>query len=115
MNIDPLLTKPYKPPSITPLLANAYVERIEKHLNEFITDLKEDETYLLNVLLNDGNAFNPTSFRSHNPHMIIVEGHDSMGNESMALLNQNDIQIVITKLKKAKTTENSENLEFIYQ
>lgn len=51
MNIDPLLIKPYKPPSITPLLASAYVERIEKHLNEFITDLKEDETYLLFLTL----------------------------------------------------------------
>jgi len=38
-----------------------------------------------------------------------------MGNESLALLNQNDIQIIITKLKKSQTDENSENIEFLYQ
>jgi hypothetical protein len=111
-NIDPMKMLV---PDKSHMYASGYVERIEKHLNEFTDDLEDDETFLLKVLLNDGSIFIPTYFRYHNPHMVLVEGHDSNGNESLALLNQNDIQIIITKLKKSKTSENSENIEFLYQ
>lgn len=108
MNIDPKSLIPDK----TPMMASGYVKRIEKHLSEFIDDLKDDETFLLNVVLNDGSKIFPHFFRYHNPNMVIVEGHDANGNDTMVLLNQNDIQIIITKLKKSDATENSENIAF---
>lgn len=115
MDFNPILPEIPPLPDKTYKYASGYVERIEENLNDYTKDLKDDETVLLKVLLNDGSTFIPNFFGYHNPHLVIVKGHDSMGNESMVLLNQNDIQIIITKLKKSKTSENSENIEFLYQ
>lgn len=99
------MRKPYDPGTfLLPRdyqLADWYHERIEQHIREFVEELGKDEVPSVVVLLNDGTRLQATWFGYRNPNMIIVHGVTPGGSNVEALIPQTDIQILVTKGKKA--------------
>lgn len=108
MDIPPItIPKPVRPPN----MASDYVERLEKIIEEHQGELNEDEALIASLILNDGSHIRVNYFGYYNPYIIRVSGHDSSGNLVKVLLNQNDIQILLTVIKN-KTEEEHEDIEF---
>ena len=94
-------------------LASGYVKRKEKSIDEYKEELADGEDIRVYVILNDGNKILAQSFGYYNPNMIRVYGLYSDGTNSHALLHQNSIQILLTKVQIDSGDERQE-IEFNY-
>jgi hypothetical protein len=74
------------PPKPAAYYADDVHDRIEKQINDAAEDLKEGQSILVEVVLNDGRVIIPTYFGYHNPVFIVVYGKDANGNEMKALV-----------------------------
>jgi len=94
-----------------PNMASDYVERLEEIIEGHQKELKENEALVATVILNDGSRIQVNYFGYYNPFIIRISGYDNSGNVVKVLLNQNDIQILLTVIK-LKTKEEHEDIEF---
>jgi hypothetical protein len=95
----------YLKPEAKLFYADTVHARIQDLINRRNNDLKEGQSLLVEVLLNDGRAILPSFFGFQNPSFIIAKGTDNNGNDIVALIPHTSIQIVMTVLNEpAKRT-----------
>ena len=75
-------------------------DRIEAHIKNLMDDLKEDEDLLVEVPSQNRKTIAVSFFGFRNPSFIIVEGNDNDDNFVSALLPQDNIQVIVTIMKK---------------
>lgn len=75
-------------------------DRIQAHIKDILDDLKEDEDLLVEVPLQNGQSITVSYFGYRNPNFIIVEGTDKNGNFVSSLFPQDNIQVIVSIIKK---------------
>ncbi len=75
-------------------LASAFVERIEKHIEDLEKKIKGNERISRILVLNDGSKVYPNSYSYHNPNMVKIYGNDEEGYDVEVLLHQNSVQLI---------------------
>lgn len=76
-------------------LADWYFERIEKYVDEYIKDLRQDEFLRLDIVLQNGKSIFVENITYHNPNMLIVDGFCE-GKRLRALIPHTSAQILLT-------------------
>ncbi len=103
-DIKPILPKSPENPNLI-ISACKYFDRIQETLEEMEKELKEDEILEISVPLNDGNQIHVESMGCKNMSMILIGGKYKNGEKVEALIHQNSLQLLITKIKITKGEE----------
>ena len=80
--------------------AEWFHERIEKQIEDFAAELKEDEDLIASVVLPGGEEITATWFGYSNPNMLIVDGVDRNGRKVRILVGHTEVHVLLRGVPK---------------
>jgi len=86
-------------------LAGAFYRQLHEYFSEMKETQEKDESIDVAYCPGSGERITVTDLDYQNPHLIIVHGVDSDGNQCRALAHMASVQLVIKVIKLKKTEE----------
>lgn len=86
--------------------AEWFQERIEKQIEDFTAELKDNEVLLASVVLPSGEEIAATWFGYYNPNMLIIDGIDRNGRRVRVLVSHTEAHILLRAVLKVSEKAN---------